>query len=125
MPVKIVDLTKKEIEELQEKLIIVYRFVSQQKKLKKFFYDGIEVEYNLLDDKGFLNKLIELDDSEELLKSCIIELEDMKGVGKSLNNREFQEFMMKQDWNSLYEKYNMKTMDDVNKLDLKMLMEIL
>ncbi|BDZ71115.1 hypothetical protein [Methanobacterium petrolearium] len=119
------DLTKKEIEELQEKLIIVYRFVSQQKKLKKFFYDGIEVEYNLLDDKGFLNKLIELDDSEELLKSCIIELEDMKGVGKSLNNREFQEFMMKQDWNSLYEKYNMKTMDDVNKLDLKMLMEIL
>lgn len=119
------DLNKREIEELQEKLIIVYRFISQEKKFKNFYYEGIEVKGNLVGNKRFLNKLIELDDSEKLLKSCIIELEDMKGVGDSFNNLEFQEFMMNQDWNHLYKKYGMKNMDDVQKLDLEMLMELL
>lgn len=119
------ELTKKEIEELQDKLMIVYRFISQEKKFKNFYYDGIEVKDNLGDDSGFLKKLMELDDSEELLKSCIIELEDMKRVEESFNPSEFQEFMIELDWNRLYKKYGMKNLDDVKKLDLEMLLELL
>lgn len=119
------ELTKREIEELQEKLIIVYRFISQEKKFKNFYYDGIEVKDNFYDDRGFLNKLMELDESEELLKNCIIEVEDMKNVGESLSPAEFQEFMMEQDWKLLYTKYGMKTLEDVGKLDLEVLLELL
>lgn len=120
------ELTKKEIEELQDKLLIVYRFISQGKKFKTFYYEGIEVEDNLEDDdNNFLNKLMKLEDSEELLRSCIIELEDMKGVTESLSPPEFQEFIIEQDWNFLYKKYGMKNLDDVKKLDLEVLLELL
>ena len=122
---KIVELTKIEIEKLQEKLIIVYRFISQEKKFKKFYYEGIDVDDNLKYENSFLKKLMELDDSEELLKSCIIELEDMKPNGESLGPAEFQEFIMDQDWNELYRKNGMKTLEDVEKLDLEMLIELL
>lgn len=120
-----VELTKREIDELQEKLIIVYRFISQEKKFKKFYYEGIEVEDALNDKSDFLKKLIKLDDSEELLKSCIIELGDMKSGGEPMTPAVFQEFMMEQDWNLLYKKYGMKTLEDVGKLDLEILMELL
>jgi hypothetical protein len=123
--VSTVELTKIEIEKLQEKLVIVYRFISQEKKYKKFYYEGIEVKDHLNEDSDFLNKLMNLDDSEELLKSCIIELEEMKSNGKSLSPAEFQEFMLEQDWNQLYKKNGMKTLEDVGKLDLDMLMELL
>ncbi|NYB52290.1 MAG: hypothetical protein HVN35_07030 [Methanobacteriaceae archaeon] len=118
------DLTPHELEELQEKLILVYRFLSQNKTFKKFYYKGIEVNEPIKDDKGFLKKLMELDDSEELLKSCIIELEDMKSGSASMTPVGFQEFMLQQDWNALYKKYDMKTLEDVGKLDLEMLLDI-
>jgi hypothetical protein len=120
-----VELTKIEMQELQDKLIIVYRFISQEKKFKNFYYEGIDVKENFNDETGFLNKLMELDDSEELLKSCIIELEDMKGGNDTLTPTKFQEFMMEQDWKLLYKKYGMKTIEDVEKLDLGMLLELL
>ena len=119
------ELNKIEIQELQDKLIIVYRFISQEKKFRNFYYEGIDIKENFDDETGFLNKLMELDDSEELLKSCIIELEDMKSSGKTLNPTEFQEFLMDQDWNLLYKKYGMKTIEDVEKLDLELLLDLL
>lgn len=120
------ELTKREIDELQEKLIIVYRFISQEKKFKKFYFEGIDVEDNFNDKNEFLKKLMELDDSEDLLKSCIIELEDMKSSeGESMTPVGFQEFLMEQDWNLLYKKHGMRTLEDVEKLDLEILLELL
>lgn len=119
------ELTKREMDELQEKLIIVYRFISQEKKIKRFYYEGIKLKDISWDKNEFLMKLIELDDSEELLKNCIIELEDMKSGGELMTPVGFQEFMMEQDWNLLYKKYGMNTLEDVEKLDLKMLLDIL
>ncbi|BDZ68377.1 hypothetical protein GCM10025860_18250 [Methanobacterium ferruginis] len=121
---KEVELTKMEIEELQEKLIITYQFISQQNTFKRFYYQGIEVE-NDQSNNEMIDKLLELDDAEELLKSCIIELEDMKSGGQSLLPSEFQEFIMNQDWNQLYKKYGMKTPEDVENLDLEMLLELI
>ncbi len=129
MVVKYVELTKKEIEELQEKLMLVYRFISQKNMFERFYYQGVEVKSNL-NNNSLINKLMELDESEELLKSCIIELEDMKSEynknsGESLSPVEFQDFINNQEWNQLYKKYGMKTLDHVGKLDLEMLLELI
>jgi len=128
MVVKYVELTKKEIEELQEKLMLVYRFISQKNRFERFYYQGVEVKSNL-NNNSLINKLMELDESEELLKSCIIELECMKSEGmenggESLSPVEFQDFINNQEWNQLYKKYGMKTLEDVGKLDLEMLLEL-
>lgn len=129
MVVKYVELTKKEIEELQEKLMLVYRFISQKNRFERFYYQGVEVKSNL-NNNSLINKLMELDESEELLKSCIIELEGMKSEGmensgESLSPVEFQDFINNQEWNQLYKKYGMKTLEDVGKLDLEMLLELI
>ncbi|WP_292613920.1 hypothetical protein [Methanobacterium sp. BAmetb5] len=119
-----VDLTAQEIEELQEKLLIIRRFISQEKGYKNFYYQGI----NLKDKKtpvGWLNKLLELDDSEELLKNCIMELEDMKTNPRSFTPEEFHEFLIDQDWKFLYKKYGMGTLEDVKKLDMERFWELL
>nr|WP_243687890.1 hypothetical protein [Methanobacterium formicicum] len=39
-----VELTALEIEELQEKLLIIRRFISQEKGYKNFYYQGIDLE---------------------------------------------------------------------------------
>ena len=66
-----VELTALEIEELQEKLLIIRRFISQEKGYKNFYYQGIDLE-DKKSPVGWLNKLLKLDDSEELLQKCIM-----------------------------------------------------
>ena len=117
------ELTPKEVKELQEKLLIVHRFISQKKKFKNFYYQGIDVKENIPRDQGLVYQLMKLDDPEDLLKNCIMELEDMKNDGRSFPL--FHEFLINQDWTFLYQKYGMKTSDDVGKLDLERLLELL
>jgi len=126
-----VPLTKDEISELQEKLLLLYKFIYQTKKFKEFYYQGIEVKQKYEDDKGLISELIVMDDAEELLKSCIIELEEMKkdkNVAKEARmnpDEKFQDILSSQDWNFLYKLYGLKNLDDINKLDLEILLKIL
>ena len=39
------ELNKKEIEEIQEKLLMVYRFISQNNTFNKFYCQGLDVNY--------------------------------------------------------------------------------
>ncbi len=119
------ELNPREVAELQEKLLLVHRFVSQEKRFKNFYYPGIDVKENIPDDQGMIRTLMELDDAEELLKNCIIELEGIKTGKKSFTPEEFNEFLIDQDWNLIYKKYGMKNIDDVGKLDLERLLELL
>lgn len=112
-----------EIEELQEKLLLIRRFISQEKGYKNFYYQGLDLKDKTSVD--WLNKLLEMDDSEELLKNCIMELEDMKDNPRAFTPEEFQEFLIDQDWKFLYKKYGMKTIEDVKKLDMDRFMELL
>lgn len=118
-------LTPKEVEELQEKLLIVHRIISQENRFKSFYYQGIDVQKKFKEDQGMISKLMELDDAEDLLKNCIIELEDMKRNGQTFTPAELHEFLMDQDWKFLYKKYGMKTSEDVGKLDLGMFLELI
>ena len=119
-----VELTALEIEELQEKLLIIRRFISQEKGYKNFYYQGIDLE-DKKSPVGWLNKLLKLDDSEELLQNCIMELEDMKNNPRSFTPEEFHEFLIDQDWKFLYKKYGMETIEDVKKLDMERFSELL
>lgn len=120
------ELEKNEIIELQEKLILVYRFISQKKMFIKFFCEGLEVKQNFKDESGLITKLMEMEDGENLLKNCIIELESMKeniNEYNSFDPQEFHEFIIYQDYNYLYKKYGLKNLDDVDKLDLRTLLD--
>lgn len=119
------ELSPREVEELQEKLLILHRFISQEKRFKNFYYQGIEVKENIHDDHGMVRKLMTMDDSENLLKNCIIELEWIRTGRESFTPEEFNEFLINQDWNLLYKKYGMKNIDDVGELDLESLLELL
>ncbi len=119
------ELSPMEVEELQEKLLILHRFISQEKRFKNFYYQGIEVKENIYDDQGMVSKLMTMDDSENLLKNCIIELEGIRTGRKSFTPEEFNEFLINQDWNLLYKKYGMKNIDNVGELDLESLLKLL
>jgi len=107
--------------ELEEQLILLYRFVSQINSLKKFYYSGMDYKPVFKDDTGILTELVENEDSEEILKTCIMELEEDKG-NKDLK---FYEVLDSYDVEELYNKYELQDMVEVNKLDLKKLVDAL
>ena len=110
-----------ETNELEEQLILLYRFVSQINSLKRFYYSGMDYKPVFKDDTGILTELVENEDSEEILKTCILELEEAKG-NKDLK---FHEVLDSYDVEELYNKYELQDVVDVNKLDLKKIVESL
>lgn len=110
-----------DIDELEEQLILLYRFVSQINSLKRFYYSGMDYKPVFEDDTGILTDLIQNEDSEEILKTCILELEENQG-NKDLK---FHEVLDSYDVEELYNKYDLHDVVDVNKLDLKKILDSL
>lgn len=109
------------IQILQEQLILLYRFLNQRRVFKEFF--GEELPYNpKKDKKGVINKLLELDGAEYVIKECIIELEELKSRETPVKTT-IGEILESYDLGELKRKYGMKTSDDLEKLDLELLME--
>ncbi len=73
-----VDLNQNEIQELQEKLILIYKFINQERMYEKFFFEGLDTKKSFKTDNKLINKLLEMKDPEEFLETCIIELEELK-----------------------------------------------
>jgi hypothetical protein len=113
------DLKREELEELEEQLVLLYRFVSQNNALKRFYYEGVDTKPSFDDETGILTELVKNEDSEEILKSCIMELEDAKEGEEA--TKKFHEVLDSYDTEVLYHKYNMSGVEDVGKLDLKKL----
>lgn len=110
-----------DIDELEEQLVLLYRFVSQINSLKRFYYSGMDYNPVFEDDTGILTDLVNNDDSEEILKTCILELEEDKG-NKDIK---FFEVLDSYDVEELYHKYDLQDVVDVNKLDLKKIVDSL
>jgi hypothetical protein len=110
-----------EIDELEEQLILLYRFVSQINSLKRFYYSGMDYKPLFDDDTGILTDLVQNEDSEEILKTCILELEDEKGNKDAV----FHEVLDSYDVETLYQKYDLEDVVDVNKLDIKKIVDSL
>lgn len=112
-----------DLEELQEQLVLLYKFVAQYNALKKFYYEGVEIKPSFEDETGILTELVNNTESEEVLKSCIIEIEEEKEGTK--NVRLFHEILDSYDTEQLHQKYGMSGVEDIGKLDIKKLMSSL
>lgn len=108
---------KEELEDLEEQLVLLYRFVSQNNTLKKFYYEGVDVKPLFNDKTGILTGLVKNEESEEILKTCIMEIEDTKKE----KLKEFHEVLDSYDMEVLFKKYGMSGVEDVDKLDIKRL----
>lgn len=106
---------------LKEQLVLLYRFVSQINSLKKFYYSGIDYKPVFEDDTGILQDLLDHEESEEILKSCILEIEENQGN----KDAKFHEVLDSYDIEELYNKYDLQDVVDVNKLDLKRIFDSL
>ena len=109
------------LEELEEQLVLLYRFVAQNNSFKKFYYEGLDVKPSFKDETGILTELINNDESEEILKTCIMEIEESKEAdnNETKEKRKFHEVLDSYDTEILYNKYGMSGVEDVDKLDIK------
>ena len=122
-----VDLNQNEIQELQEKLILIYKFINQERMYEKFFFEGLDTKKSFKTDNKLINKLLEMKDPEEFLETCIIELEQLK-TEKNIeleDNISLYNILEVQDFENLYNKYGMVDMDDVDKLDINKLLDFI
>ncbi|PAV04212.1 hypothetical protein [Methanobacterium bryantii] len=117
------DLTKKEVEELQEKIIILYKVIDQNNTFKSFYYQDMDVKMPK-SDSNLINELDELENADEILRKCIVELEEIK-QNKKLEDKIFYEIVAEHDLRDLYEKYGIKELKDLDKLDIKELLNLL
>ena len=111
-------LKRDELEELEEQLILLYRFVAQNNTLKRFYYEGMNFKPSFKDETGILTELVKNEDSEEILKTCIMELEESKQNISNEKLKEFYEVLDSYDMEVLYKKYGMSGVEDVDKLDI-------
>ena len=117
------DLTKKEVEELQEQIIILYKVIDQNKTFKSFYYKDMDVKMPK-SSSNLINELDELENADEILRKCIVELEEIKHNEK-LDGKIFYEIIAGYDLTDLYEKYGIKGHKDLDKLDIKELLKLL
>ncbi len=92
---------------------------------EKFFFEGLDIKKSFKMNNKLINQLLEMNDSEEFLETCIIELEELK-TGEKLETEDknsFNNILNNQDLENLYHKYHMKTPDDVDKLDINKLLD--
>ena len=115
------NLTKSEINKLQEELILIYKTIHQDRMANAFYFKDLEPQNS---KSQLINKINELEDPEYTLKACIIELEEIK-ENKKLKIEKFNEIMDKTDISFLKKKYNIIKISDIDKLDVKELLKIL
>ncbi len=124
------EMEDEKLEELQEQLILIYKFVSQHNKLKRFYYEGVKFNEPIKGDDAPISKLLELEDAEDVLQNSILELEEQK-TGKNIgendvdNRVKFNEIMDSYDLNALFKKYGMKNLNDVGMFDMKQILSFL
>ncbi len=122
-----VNLKKSELLELQEKLILIYKFINQERMYEKFFFEGLDIKKSYKTDNKLISKLLEMKDPEEFLETCVIELEELKTGEKIEHNvhNSFNDIIDELYTESLYHKYDMKDPDDVDKLNIHNLLDFI
>ncbi len=122
-----------DVVELQEKLFIIYKYISQQKSLKNFFYQGLENEMPKRDlsKNTMVKTLVETENSIKILKECILDLESMKPPklrkSNNINNKNelFHVLLLETNLEYLTMKYSLKDSDEIEKLNIEHLIELI
>ncbi len=110
------DLTKKEVEILQEMFILIYKLINQDKTFKSLYFKDMDIKKQNKTKSHLINKLNNLEDPENMLKSCIMELEEVK-EDKRIDDKIFYELMSKYRMRDLKEKYGIKDLEDIDKFE--------
>ncbi|MEW6010244.1 hypothetical protein HYG87_08560 [Methanobacterium alkalithermotolerans] len=117
-------LTGKEALELQEKLIIIYKYISQERLMKKFYLDGLEDSLTSpkMDSNLLVKKLIQKEDAPEILKESILALEEIKArFNISEKATDFENIINQENLDYLCRRYGLKDCREIEKLDLSKL----
>lgn len=109
------------LQELEEKLLLVYKFVSQEKLYENFFFQGTTLQRPYEYQNKLIKELMDMDDSIEFLKTCILEVEELKGT--KTDEISFIDILEENETEALLKKYGMKQLEDVQDMDLTDLLE--
>lgn len=111
-----------EFQVLQEILILIYKFVQQEKLYENFFFEDSNFQRPYKYKNKLLNELLEMNDSLEFLKTCIIEVEALK-EDKDENEADFTDIMDRYVIEILLVKYGLVGLEEVDKLNTDILLE--
>lgn len=114
-------LAKDEIEMLQEQLILIYKTIRQNRMAKSFYFQGLKTQES---SSKLINKINELENPEETLKDCIMELEKIKD-NDNLKKEDFNELLENYDITFLKRKYYIESVKDLDRLNIKELLCLL
>lgn len=112
-------MNTREAELIEEQILLIYRFVEEDHLFRRFYGTGLPARDNQL-----LNLILNMDDAVEVLRNCIMELEEII-TGSRPSRMEFEEMIVNYDPSDTYRKYGLKGLDDVYKLDLKKIVELI
>jgi hypothetical protein len=113
------DKNEKDLQELQEVLILIYKLIKQEKLYEKFFFEdsGLQRPYkykNLL-----INQLLEMGDSVQFLEDCIREVEELREGPDRLINDIIEE----KETELILAKFGLADLEEVDKLNLEVFSE--
>jgi hypothetical protein len=114
-------VNKKEAIAVQVQLILIYRFILEDKMFRKFY--GKCLDINTFENKE-LERLLMRDDGEDILKNSIMELEEIK-TGLNYSKIDFEEIMAEHNPTMAYRTFGIKGLGEVGKLDLSWLSDVL
>jgi hypothetical protein len=114
-------LNKNEAEAVQVQLILIYRFIQEDKYFKKFYGKGLEINHNKNIE---LERILACKDADQILKKAILELEEIK-TGQNISKINFEDILSQHDPTIAYRAFKIKGLAEVEKLDLSWLGEIL
>jgi hypothetical protein len=108
-----------EAELVEEQILLIYRFVEEDRLFRKFYGTGLPTG-----DNQILNQILKMDDAEDILRNCILELEEII-TGSRPSRLEFEEMIVNYDPSDSYRKYGLKGLGDVYKLDLEKIVNLI
>lgn len=118
-------LNKQEIVELQEKLIIIYKYLQQKNMLNTFYGTG-DLAYDEEITNHIIQEIFQLDKPKDFLKGCIMELETKKplNIERDYDSEDFNCVINTKTVEYLSWKYYLKDSADINNLDLELIKKI-
>jgi hypothetical protein len=112
----------KELQILQEILILIYKFVQQEKLYENFFFEDSDFQRPYKYKNKLLNELLEMNDSLDFLKKCVIEVEALK-EDKCESEIDFIDILDRYVIEILLVKYGLVSLEEVDKLNTDLLLE--
>lgn len=113
---------QEDLQQLQEVLILIYKFLQQEKLYENFFFEDSKFQRPYKYKNNLLNELLEMDDSLDLIKTCIIETEALK-ESKREDEVDFIDILDRYIIEILLVKYGLISLEEVDKLNTSMLLE--